>query len=93
MQRMLGNAVPSLIAEIMAREIRRQLLDTKPRGNLRLMPPRRKVIPKPASLAPVPAIYHEHAGVHEAHPGTGKGRRALRQAEGLETDALVSAAS
>ena len=48
MQRMLGNAVPSLIAEIMAREIRHQLLDTKKRGQLRLMPPRREVIPRPA---------------------------------------------
>jgi hypothetical protein len=33
MQRMLGNAVPSLIAEILAREIRRQLLDTPWRGH------------------------------------------------------------
>lgn len=91
MQRMLGNAVPSLIAEIMAREIRHQLLDTKKRGQLRLMPPRREVIPRPARVAPVPAIYHEHIGVHEAHPGTGKGRGAKNQVDWLDAE-LTSAA-
>jgi len=29
---------------------------------------------------PVPAIYHEHARVHEAHPEIGKGRRAVGSA-------------
>ena len=92
MQRMLGNAVPSLIGEVMAREIRCQLLDTKKSGKLRLLPPRRSVIPRPARVAPVPLIYHEHIGVHEAHPGTGKGRGAKNQVDWLETDSLTSAA-
>lgn len=85
MQRMLGNAVPSLIAEVMAREIRSQLLDTTKRGKLKLMPPVRTPVPKPARVVAVPAIYHEHAGVHKAHPGTGKGRRALQMAEERES--------
>jgi DNA (cytosine-5)-methyltransferase 1 len=92
MQRMLGNAVPSLIGEIMAREIRYQLLGTKKRGKLRLLPPRRDVIPRPVRVAPVPSIYHEHIGVHEAHPGTGKGRGAKNQVDWLEADSLTSAA-
>lgn len=80
MQRMLGNAVPSLIAEIMAREIRHQLLYTAKRGALKLMPPVRTPVPPPVHVSAVPAIYYNHVGVHEAHPGTGKGRRAVRMA-------------
>lgn len=91
MQRMLGNAVPSLIAEVMAREIRKQLLGTAKRGKLQLLPPRRDPVPPPVRVKPVPKVYHEHAGVHEAHPGTGKGRRAVRQSE--DRDAQAAAAS
>src|SRR5690606_35435717 len=42
MQRMLGNAVPSLIAEVWAREIRKQLFDLPIVTPLKLLPPRRK---------------------------------------------------
>lgn len=84
MQRMLGNAVPSLIAEILAREIRRQLLGTAKCGKLQLIPPRRDNVPPPVHVAPVPKMYHSHIGVHEAHPGTGKGKRAARQGQEVE---------
>ena len=84
MQRMLGNAVPSLIAEVLAREIRHQLLDTAQRGKLKLIPPRRETVPPPVRVTSVPTMYHAHIGVHDAHPGTGKGRRAALQA-GKET--------
>ena len=80
MQRMLGNAVPSLVAEVLGREIRRQLLDAPTRKSLKLLPPRREDVPPPAKLAPVPKKYHQHVGVHEPHPGTGKGRQALLRA-------------
>lgn len=79
MQRMLGNAVPSLVAEVLAREIRKQLLDAPTRSRLKLLPPRRENIPPPVRLAAVPKKYHQHIGVHEAHPGTGKGRQAQRR--------------
>ena len=92
MQRMLGNAVPSLIAEVMAREIRCQLLDAPKRGELKLMPPQRAPVPKPVRVVAVPAIYHEHVGIHQAHPGTGKGRGAVRQAEGLDVAVAVGGA-
>ena len=78
MQRMLGNAVPSLIAEILAREIRRQLLDVPLTGPLHLLPLRRKSVPAPASVAPLPRKYLKYVGTHDAHPGTGKGRAATR---------------
>jgi DNA (cytosine-5)-methyltransferase 1 len=81
MQRQLGNAVPSLIAEILAREIRAQLLDRPLRTALTLLPLRREGVPAPEKLAPLPAKYREHIGKHEAHPGEGKGRMAARRAE------------
>jgi DNA (cytosine-5)-methyltransferase 1 len=79
MQRMLGNAVPSLIAEVLAREIRRQLFDSPIRKPLKLLPPRRENVPPAVNLAAVPLKYNEFMGVHDAHPGTGKGREALKR--------------
>jgi len=88
MQRMLGNAVPSLVAEVLAREIRKQLLDSPTRTRLKLLPPLREHVPPPVKLAPVPRKYHQHIGEHDAHPGTGKGRQAvLRMAARAEAAA------
>lgn len=84
MQRMLGNAVPSLIAEILAREIRKQLLDAPARGSLMLLPPRREDVPPPVKLKPVPRKFLQYAGDHAPHPGTGKGRQALLRAAAAE---------
>jgi DNA (cytosine-5)-methyltransferase 1 len=81
MQRMLGNAVPSLIAEVLAREIRRQLLDSTPTGSLKLLPPKRPETPKPEPVSKVPEKYLHLAGDHAAHPGTGRGRAAVRRRE------------
>jgi DNA (cytosine-5)-methyltransferase 1 len=80
MQRQLGNAVPSLIAEILAREIRTQLLDAPLSGNLKLLLPRRDNLPSPEKVAALPAKYRKYIGEHEAHPGEGKGRMAVRRA-------------
>ncbi|QPO22696.1 DNA (cytosine-5-)-methyltransferase [Pseudomonas sp. Y39-6] len=87
MQRMLGNAVPSLIAEILAREIRVQLLDSALAGPLTLLPPRRTSVPKPEPACPVPEKYHSLLGVHLAHPGTGKGNTARLRSSVLASDA------
>ena len=82
-QRQLGNAVPSLLAEVLAREIRTQLLDLPPIDMpLRLLPPRRTPVPDPEPLQRVPREYLKHIGDHAAHPGTGQGYRALRRAAG-----------
>ena len=89
MQRQLGNAVPSLIAEIFAREIRAQLLDCPLRTPLRLLPPRRLDVPAPEKLAKLPSKYRQYIGDHEAHPGEGKGRMAVRRAE--ESEAVEAA--
>jgi DNA (cytosine-5)-methyltransferase 1 len=89
MQRMLGNAVPSLIAEILAREVRRQLFNSPLDEPLHLLPPRRKRTPPAVEVESVPKKYHAHIGKHEAHPGTGKGRVALKRLK--ESDELVTA--
>ena len=81
---MLGNAVPSLIAEVLAREIRRQFLDAPMKTPLRLLPPKRAEVPPPVKVARLPKKYHEFIGRQEAHPGTGKGRQAIKMREELE---------
>lgn len=69
-QRMLGNAVPSLLAEVLAREIRHQLLGDEPlRDSPKLIPPVRIPIPDPEPVAVVPARYRRLEGSHPDHPG------------------------
>jgi DNA (cytosine-5)-methyltransferase 1 len=75
-QRMLGNAVPSLVAEVIAREMRTQLLGKPVGTNLKLLPPRRKGAPKPERIAKVGPAYLGLVGDHAEHPGTGRGNRA-----------------
>lgn len=79
-QRQLGNAVPSLLAEVLARAIRTQLVGQPGRGPIKLMPPRRQPIPAPEPLEPVARQYRALVGDHEPHPGTGKGFGALARA-------------
>ena len=63
-RKMLGNAVPSLLAEVLAREIRTQLLggaeDAEP---LKLMPPARSDPPPPEPVEQVPTRYLQMTGV------------------------------
>jgi DNA (cytosine-5)-methyltransferase 1 len=63
-QRQLGNAVPSLLAEILAREIGRQLLDQEPKGPLKLALTPRRPIPRPEPPRRVPTKYHALSGDH-----------------------------
>ena len=72
-QKMLGNAVPSLLAEVLAREIRRQLLgDESDPGALKLMPAARSPQPGPEPVASVPSSYRELIGEHPDHRGGGQ---------------------
>lgn len=77
-QRQIGNAVPSLLAEVFARAIASQLLGAPHSKRLKLIPPRRE----PAKTAPharrIPEKYRDLVGKDSAHPGTGQGRRALQ---------------
>jgi DNA (cytosine-5)-methyltransferase 1 len=75
MQRQLGNAVPSLMAEVLAREIRAQLFGVPLTKPLILMPPSRVDVPPPEKVKRVPSKYNVHIGTHAAHPGTGKAKK------------------
>lgn len=73
-QRMLGNAVPSLLAETLAREILWQMLARRrSRVARRLLPPDRGIVPPPEPIRSLPRKYTKLIGEHFAHPGTGKG--------------------
>jgi len=81
-RRQVGNAVPSLLAEVLGRQIRSQLLGmSKPRGSLKLLPPVRSPVPAPERRRAVPQKFQVLQGEHDAHPGTGKGYRAARWQE------------
>ena len=73
-QRQIGNAVPSHLAEILARAIRQTLTGRKPTAKPKLAVTPATSIPKPEKLQPVPAEFLHLKGDHQAHPGTGKGR-------------------
>ena len=82
-QKMLGNAVPSLLTEILGCEIRAQLLGSPRRQKkLKLLPPRRPGATRTERTKPVPERYHSMIGEHDDHPGEGKGRRARAIREG-----------
>jgi DNA (cytosine-5)-methyltransferase 1 len=77
-QRQLGNAVPSLLAEVFARRIRTQLLgQRRTSASARLLPPDKGQPPPPESVSAVPRRFHALKGDHKPHPGTGKGHRAV----------------
>ncbi|MBI1774873.1 MAG: DNA cytosine methyltransferase [Proteobacteria bacterium] len=80
-QRQIGNAVPSLLAEVLGREIRRQLLASPAAtGSVQLaIDPARIPVPPAEPVAQVPAKYLALRGTHQAHPGTGRGPGARRR--------------
>jgi len=87
-QKMLGNAVPSLLAEVLARQIRYQLLeDRTDLGRLLLLPPRRSPVPSPEKVESLPEKYKHMIGEHADHPGERKGIKA-RKRKGLKEKSL-----
>jgi len=77
MQRMLGNAVPSLMAETIALQIRKKLLGHEVSDKRQLLPLKQQNVPAAEKTAILPEKYLEMIGDHADHPGTGKGRRAV----------------
>ena len=81
-QKMLGNAVPSLMGEVLGCEIRAQLLGSSRRQKkLKLIAPRREPVPRPERVGKVPKKYWDLVGDHADHPGEGKGRQARLRAK------------
>jgi DNA (cytosine-5)-methyltransferase 1 len=77
-QRQLGNAVPSLLSEVLAREISSQLLGRPVKGRLLLaIRPSAAAAPPAQKPSAVPPEYLSLRGEHDAHPGTGRGYRAV----------------
>lgn len=72
-QRQLGNAVPSLLAEVLARAIAKQFFDIGVPGSPRLAVKPNRPYPPPHPVRRVPEKYHHLIGDHQEHPGTGKG--------------------
>lgn len=72
-QRQLGNAVPSLLAEVVGRAIRRQLFGHRIVAQPRLAIESRGNPPPRERSRPVPTQYHRYIGDHAPHPGTGLG--------------------
>lgn len=80
-QRMIGNAVPSVFAEVMAREIGRQFFNDELSSCApRLMPPMRTDNPGPEKVTAVPKKFAHLVGEHSPHPGEGKGFAAASRA-------------
>ncbi len=89
-QRQIGNAVPSLLAEVLGREIKQQLLsEPSHTRSLTLLPPVRIPVPGPEPVQDVPPEYRAQAGYHSAHPGTGMGSGAMKRRQGLRQLALA----
>ena len=78
-QRLLGNAVPSLMGEVIGREIRTQILRCIARDNLMLLPRRTSRPIPPLETKGVPRKYWHLRGVHAPHPGAGLGPNAVRR--------------
>jgi DNA (cytosine-5)-methyltransferase 1 len=72
-QRQVGNAVPSALAEVLARAMRRQLLGDRIDLRSRLAPAPRGPVPEAEPVREVPVQYLQLVGRHAAHPGTGMG--------------------
>lgn len=75
-QRQIGNAVPSLLAEQLGRSIAHQLLgQPAPSAAPILAVQTKRPIPPPEPVQPVPTEYLHLVGSYPDHPGAGRGPR------------------
>ncbi len=72
-QSQIGNAVPSLFAEILGRAIGEQAFGMRYDGPVHLAVSARGPVPAPEPMRPVPPAYLPLIGTHDEHPGTGRG--------------------
>lgn len=78
-QRQIGNAVPSLLAEVFARAIRSQLLGLRTPRRPALLQARSGAAPAKSPAMHVPEKYGPLIGVHAPHPGPGCGNGAIQR--------------
>lgn len=72
-RRLLGNAVPSALGEMLGRQVARQWLGKSWSTELTLIPEHRDDCPSAASTQPLPAQFWKLLGEHAEHPGHGLG--------------------
>ena len=72
-QRLFGNAVPSLLAEVLGRELRRQFLGQRPIGPLKLAIESRSDRPTMPRLTRAPDEWLSKRTKRTPHPGEGRG--------------------
>jgi DNA (cytosine-5)-methyltransferase 1 len=78
-RRQIGNAVPPLLAEVLAREIAVQCLGARRFSQPpKLLPRIARSTPRPERRLAVPVEYRALVGEHPAHPGEGRGPLARR---------------
>jgi len=79
-QRMTGNAVPSLLAEVLASEIRRQLLDCpRRRRQMKLAVPDRGRPPRAERVRSLDKSFEHLVGDYPDHAGEGRGPQPVLQ--------------
>lgn len=72
-QKQIGNAVPSLLGEVLARAIAEQFFGLRRRKLLEHAVSLNRPIPPAEPIRSVPQKFTHLVGKHSAHPGTGKG--------------------
>lgn len=82
-QRQIGNAVPSLLGESLARAVASQIFNAETPSKLAYAVPFHRPIPPPEPLGQVPERFLRLAGDHPDHPGEGRGRLYSRQAPNI----------
>lgn len=80
-QRQIGNAVPSLLAEILARAIKHQIFNQPCKTIPTLAVNLKRPIPPAKKIMPVPKKYRVLIGEHPDHPGEGKGNRGKKTSQ------------
>jgi DNA (cytosine-5)-methyltransferase 1 len=76
--RQVGNAVPSLLAEVIGRAIRKQYFGCRQQCDIpNLLPPLRENCPRPSVIKSVPKSFLKLRCSETPHPGTGMGHGAL----------------
>ena len=77
--RQIGNAVPPAIGELFGRTMIKQFFDETMDTSLTFIPKFSKTIPRAHPRRPVPEKFKMRARNPDAHPGNGRGPRALSQ--------------
>lgn len=80
-QKQIGNAVPSLLGEVLAREIAQQFFGIAYTREPQLAVKIQRPIPPAEKLLPVPDKFLDRIGDHPDHPGEGKGRASKKRQE------------